>query len=181
MIIDTRMHRIAVVLLLVLLGGCATVPPPAREPQPAVPAPAEVPARVPGPGPSVAPEEPPGTAQPAVPPRMQGLEAFAELNDEKLLYVYPGMSMAAVERVMGGRRSGSYVNPYKRQMIVTVDGRAHEVLFYLTRAPRSGRRVTESQLTPVIFVNNRVTAIGRYPLKKLRRSACQAAGVGNCP
>ena len=112
---------------------------------------------------------------------MQGLEAFAELNDEKLLYVYPGMSIAAVEHIMGGRQSGSYVNPYKRQTIATVDGKVHEVLFYLTRPPRSGRRVTESQLTPVIFLNNRVVAIGRYPLKKLRRSACQASGVGSCP
>lgn len=178
------MHRIALALLL-LLGGCVTSPPPAGERPPAVPesvAPSTAaPPVTPSPaGPPAAPAEPPA-AEPPAPPRMQGLEAFAELNDEKLLYVYPGMSMAAVERIMGGRQSGSYLNPYKRQTITTVDGKTHDVLFYLTRPPRSGRRVAENQLTPVIFVGNRVVAIGRYQLKKLRRSACQASGVGNCP
>lgn len=180
--IDTRMHRIALALLF-LLGGCATAPPPARErppaaPESATPDTAAPPAAAPSPA---APAESLAPAEPPAPPRMQGLEAFAELNDEKLLYVYPGMSMAAVERIMGGRQSGSYLNPYKRQTITTVDGKTHEVLFYLTRPPRSGRRVAENQLTPVIFVGNRVVAIGRYQLKKLRRSACQASGVGNCP
>ncbi|MCK7497311.1 MAG: hypothetical protein MZW92_45765 [Comamonadaceae bacterium] len=181
MTIKTRMYRTTIVLLL--LAGCASAPPPAREPpsvplEPAVPVPA--PEAVVPPAESVEPAVPePRPAAPA--PRMQGLEAFAELNDEKLLFVYPGMSMVAVERIMGGRQSGSYLNPYKRQTIATVDGEVHEVLFYLTRPPRTGRQVTESQLTPVIFANNRVVAIGRYPLKKLRRSACRASGVGNCP
>ena len=55
------------------------------------------------------------------------------------------------------------------------------MLFYLTRAPRQGQRVTENLLTPVIFQNERVTAIGRYPLKKIRRAACQNRAKGACP
>lgn len=172
------MHRIAVVLLL-LLSGCATAPPPARELPSASPEPVAPPAVVEPPAAPAAPVVPELQVV-APPPRMQGLEAFAEQNDEKLLYVYPGMALSAVERIMGGRQSGSYVNPYKRQTIATVDGKVHEVLFYLTRPPRSGHRVTERQLTPVILINNRVVAIGRYPLKKLRRSACQQSGTGNC-
>jgi hypothetical protein len=112
---------------------------------------------------------------------MQGLQEFADANDERLLQVYVGMSRAAVERLMDGRQSGSYLNPYKRQTLAGVNGKDYEVLFYVTRAPRAGRRISEAQLTPVILANERVTAIGRYPLKKLRRTACQARGEASCP
>jgi hypothetical protein len=54
------------------------------------------------------------------------------------------------------------------------------VLFYLTCAPRQGS-ATENFLTPVIFQNERVTVIGRYPLKKIRRAACQSRAKGICP
>lgn len=186
--VHARMTRIAFLALLLALAGCAGTPP--RALPPAAPEPAAAPAPVPPPAAEPLPEapepEPAMQPQPDVRPRasapqMQVLEAFAELNDEKLLYVYPGLSMPAVERIMGNRQSGSHVNPHKRQTIATVDGKQHEILFYLTRAPRPGRAITENELTPVIFVNNRVVAIGRYPLKKLRRSACQAGGVGQCP
>ena len=108
------------------------------------------------------------------------LNDFAEANDEKLLNVYPGMSRQTVERVMDGQQSGKWTNPYKHQAVISANGTSHDVLFYLTRAPRQGQRVTENFLTPVIFQNERVTAIGRYPLKKIRRAACQSRAKGPC-
>ena len=39
----------------------------------------------------------------------------------------------------------------------------------------------ETDLTPVIFQESRVVAIGRYPLKKLRRSLCQQRSLASCP
>lgn len=121
--------------------------------------------------------------QPVVPRKSLGLEEFTEANDEKLLSVYVGMSRQTVERLMDGHQSGKWTNPFKHQTIIDADGKKHEVLFYLTRAPRQGQRVPESFLTPVIFQNERVTAIGRYPLKKLklRRVACQSRATGPCP
>jgi hypothetical protein len=109
------------------------------------------------------------------------LNDFAEANDEKLLNIYPGMSRQTVERIMDGHQSGKWTNPYKHQAVTSANGTSHEVLFYLTRAPRQGQRVMENFLTPVIFQNERVTAIGRYPLKKIRRAACQSRAKGPCP
>jgi hypothetical protein len=109
------------------------------------------------------------------------LSDFTDANDEMLLNVYPGMSRQTVARIMDGHQSGKWSNPYKQQTVANADGTSHEVLFYLTRAPRQGQRVTENFLTPVIFQNDRVTAIGRYPLKKIRRAACLSRAKGPCP
>lgn len=178
------MRRIAF-LTLFLLSGCVTAPPsgtaslPAMSPSPATtePAKAATPA-VEGALPTVTPAAP---VLHEASPRMLSLADFVDRNDENLLGVYPGMSRAAVERIMGSYRTGGGANPYKRQQIAVADGRSYEVLFYLTRKPRAGHRVSEGIMTPVIFESERVTAIGRYPLKKLRRAACQARGGTSCP
>lgn len=176
------MRRIAFLIVL-LLSGCVTIPPSGTGSQPVTPQSPTVvePAIAPPTGstaPAVTRTEP---VAPEVPPRMLSLADFADRNDENLLSVYPGMSRAAVERIMGSYRTGSGTNPYKRQQIATADGKNYEVLFYLTRKPRVGHRVSEAVMTPVIFENDRVTAIGRYPLKKLRRAVCQAHGGTSCP
>jgi hypothetical protein len=180
------MRKILMISLLMLAAGCATTSrPPVETPAQPVPTPAESIAV-----PSAAPLLPIPTTEsaaavsvepPAVTRKSMGLEEFAEANDEKLLNIYVGMSRQSVERLMDGYQSGKWINPYKHQAVVGADGKKHEILFYLTRAPRQGQRVTENFLTPVIFQNERVTAIGRYPLKKLRRVACQSRAQGVCP
>jgi hypothetical protein len=173
---NSAMRRLKLILLAIALSACA-----APLPRPVVEAPAPV---VPAPVPADPADDlpPPAVSAPApllpapVVRRQLRLEEFAEVNDEKLLQVYVGMSRQAVERIMDGAMSGATVNPFRRQSLAGADGRSYEVAFYLTRAPRAGRRVTETLLTPVIFHDERVVAIGRYPLKKLRRAACQARG-----
>ena len=173
--------------LMVLLGlaatGCAISPSGPDRTEPAL-KPEAVPEKAP-----VAPAAPAVTApsEPAAAPpvvrQSLGLEEFSEANDEKLLQVYVGMWRPTVDRIMDGHQSGQWINPYKRQTIVGGDRRTYEVLFYLTRAPRSGQRVTERFLTPVIFRDVRVVAFGRYALKKLRRGDClgRRDAAGRCP
>jgi hypothetical protein len=108
----------------------------------------------------------PGQELPLTDEKLRKLIALAELNDERLLEVFVGMYRKTVDGAMGFSRQ----NPFKREVIAGMDGREYEVLFYLTREPRKGKGVTERQLTPVIFREDRVVAIGRYPLKKLRRT-----------
>jgi hypothetical protein len=108
----------------------------------------------------------PGQDLPLTDEKLRRLIALAELNDERLLEVFVGMYRKTVEGIMGF----SHQNPYKREVIAGMDGREYEVLFYLTREPRKGKGVTERQLTPIIFREDRAVAIGRYPLKKLRRT-----------
>ena len=176
------MRRILTISFMQLAAGCATTS------RPVVEAPAQKsPSRV---EPVAEPQSPAPQGEPKLPEPVNpspvvrkwlGLNDFAEANDEMLLNVYPGMSRQVVERIMDGHQSGKWTNPYKQQAVIGADGKSHEVLFYLTRAPRAGVRVTENFLTPVIFLNERVTAIGRYPLKKIRRAACQSRAKGPCP
>jgi hypothetical protein len=178
------MRKILMISLLMFVAGCATT----SHPLPVVTAPTqplpthEEPIVTPlKPTPQAEPRLLVPAEQPPVTRKSMGLEEFAEANDEKLLNVYVGMSRQTVERLMDGHQSGKWINPYKHQVLVNTDGKQYEILFYLTRAPLPGQRVTESFLTPVIFQNDRVTAIGRYPLKKVRRTACLGQVQGSCP
>jgi hypothetical protein len=90
---------------------------------------------------------------------------LAAANDEKLLRVYVGMDRAMVDMIMKSAH-----NPAKREQITGRDGRIYEVLFYLNREPGKGKQVTERQMTPVIFKDKKVVAIGKFHLRKLRSS-----------
>lgn len=176
------MRRILMISFMLFAAGCATTS------RPVVEAPAQKPpsrvepvAEPQSPAPPVEPGLPEPVSPAPIVRKWLSLNDFAEANDEKLLNVYPGMSRQTVERIMDGHQSGKWANPYKQQAVIGADGKSHEVLFYLTRAPRPGQRVTENYLTPVIFQNERVMAIGRYPLKKVRRAACQSRAKGPCP
>jgi hypothetical protein len=167
---------------MLLVAGCATTSrPPVEAPVQKLPSQTEPAAESQRP----VPQAEPSLSEPVSPlpaaRKWLSVNDFAEANDENLLNVYPGMTRKTVERIMDGNQSGKWTNPYKHQAISSADGTLHEVLFYLTRAPRQGQRVTENYLTPVIFQNDRVTAIGRYPLKKIRRAACQSRAKGPCP
>lgn len=154
------------------LAGCATpVPPetPPPAPRPVAPsAPPEAPA-VPT-QPPAPPSEPSVVQEPEVTPRL-GFKEFVERNDDKLMEVYVGMPKVEVERMMALPEGEKWTNPSKRQKLKTRDGQVYEIWFYLMRLPPKGRAVTENDLTPVILKGDKVSAIGRYQLKKLRRAA----------
>jgi hypothetical protein len=95
----------------------------------------------------------------------RGLTKLVEANEEKLLNVSKGMDKYSVEKIMASTH-----NPYKREKIAGKDGASYDVLFYLTREPRNGKPITERLMTPVIFKNNEVVAMGNFQLKKLRNS-----------
>jgi hypothetical protein len=176
------MRRILMFSFMLLAAGCATTSRPVVEaPAQKFPSQTEPVAEPLSPAPLVEPTLSEPVSPSPVVRKWLSLNDFAEANDEKLLNVYPGMSRQNVERIMDGHQSGKWTNPYKHQAVIGVNGTSHEVLFYLTRAPRQGQRVTENFLTPVIFQNERVTAIGRYPLKKIRRAACESSVKGTCP
>jgi hypothetical protein len=120
-----------------------------------------------------APEAKPGRPAPVVPEEDydavpydgKSYSSIAERNDERLLNVFVGMYRVTVEKVMGAG-----TRPYKKEFLRDESDHIYEILFYLTREPKKGRPVTERHLTPVIFKDSRVHALGRYQLKKLRRA-----------
>jgi|WetSurMetagenome_2_1015567.scaffolds.fasta_scaffold00779_11 hypothetical protein len=97
--------------------------------------------------------------------KLSPMARVAAANDEKLLRVYVGMDKSLVELIMKSAH-----NPAKREQITGKDGQLYEVLFYLNREPREGKPVTERHMTPVIFKDKKVVAIGKFHLKKLRSS-----------
>jgi hypothetical protein len=97
------------------------------------------------------------------PTESKGWAKLAESNDNKLMNVYKGMDKATVEIIMASAH-----NPYKHEKITGKNDQLFEVLFYLTREPRKGKPITEKLLTPVIFKNSEVVAMGSFQLKKLR-------------
>jgi hypothetical protein len=107
---------------------------------------------------------PPKIAEPPA-AAFRGLTKLVEANEEKLLNVSKGMDKYSVEKIMESAH-----NPYKRERIAGKDGASYEVFFYLTREPRKGKPITERLMTPVIFKNNEVIAMGSFQLKKLRNS-----------
>lgn len=113
------------------------------------------------PAPAAAPEK----REPA--PRHLNYRQFVARNDERLIDIYVGMKLEDVERIMNPPEVSRWNNPHRRQTLIA-DNKPHLVLFYLTDLPRDGQ-VRENDLTPVIFRDNKVVAIGRYPLKKLRQ------------
>jgi hypothetical protein len=176
------------VCLVLLLGGCATGRDPAIPSSPVAPettpaaasGPVASPSKPAEPTPS-SPSEVVESAPPAAPDRPLTYSELATANDERLLDVVPGMTRAEVDRIMDLRRDGRPLNPARQEVLRDRDGRTYLVLFYLTREPMAGRPVRENLMTPVIFQNDKVVGIGRYPLKKLRKVACFSTISGqNC-
>lgn len=163
--------------LALMLAGCATVDEPRRETAPP-PAPVTAPAEAVPPGPPAATEVPAAAAPapesaPAI--AVPSVETYAELaavNSERLIDVFPGMSREVVDRLLDVQRDGRALNPHRQEVLRDRIGRAYRVLYYLTRAPAKGRGVRDLDLTPVIFRDDVVVTIGRYPVKKLKRGDC---------
>lgn len=91
---------------------------------------------------------------------------FAEMRDANraaLNRVDIGMTKGQVVTTMGDRSateaaSGTYTNPFKRETIKGLDGKTYDVLFYYTQ--QIGDKAIESGLTPIVFLDNKVSGIG---------------------
>jgi len=170
-----RIIKWFVAVLLAVLAGCATHQEPVRTTSPQVTGMTNPVFPLVESTPTAAVQSPPvevstiPTPIGSVPVSAPTLNEFADWNDIRLLEVYNGMTKKAVERIMEWRHADGWrKNPYKRQTLHVADGKAYDVFFYLTRPPSKGHPITEKQLTPVIFNDGHVSAIGRYQLKKLR-------------
>jgi hypothetical protein len=177
--------------LAVLLAGCATTrdmpPEPAPAPAPVSTAPVQAPAIVETQPPAAVPETPvvtspappvatppPVAVPPAAKPKPLTYVELAAINSDRLIDVFPGMNRETVEKIMDVQNDGRALNPQRQEWLRDSGGRLYHVLHYMTREPARGKPVHENLLTPVIFLDDKVVSIGRYPLKKLRRTACSA-------
>lgn len=98
-------------------------------------------------------------------------ERFLERNENSLLRVYVDMPKSEVMSIMNDYRAGDWINPCKQERLIDGNGRIYDVIFYLSRRPLQLRKFNERLMTPVILRDDRVYAIGRYGLKKLRATS----------
>ncbi len=108
------------------------------------------------------------------------LEQLREHNKQNLAKLAPGMTRMEVESVMGHAHAGGGLpevvfgrvqylratNPMREETVRGADGRDYLVLFYYTEVKQLDDRITDDELTPVVFRDGKVVGVGSAYLKR---------------
>ena len=108
------------------------------------------------------------------------LEQLRTNNKQSLAKVAPGMTRMQVESVMGHERVGGGLpevvfgrvqylrakNPMREETVRGADGRDYLVLFYYTDVKQLDDKITDDELTPVVFREGKVVGVGYAFLKR---------------
>jgi hypothetical protein len=107
---------------------------------------------------------------------------LAESNNEKLSKLSVGMSKQQVIKFMvkktyhfggfnllRGFNSPSLIikNPYRSETILGKDGKTFEVIYYVVFIKGRSKTITENDLIPLVFDDNKLAGWGKDYLKKL--------------
>ena len=103
------------------------------------------------------------------------LEVMRDTNRQKITQLSVGMSRGEVEKaVMGNDVAGGKIfdvlfgrfqhldarNPMREERVRGSDGADYEVLFYYTDLRERDNKITDDELTPVVFRDGRIVGIG---------------------
>jgi hypothetical protein len=102
------------------------------------------------------------------------LEQLRDTNKQNLAKVAPGMTRMEVESLMGNADAGGGLpeavfgrlqylkarNPMREETIAGTDGADYLVLFYYTDVRERDDKITDDELTPVVFRDGKVAGIG---------------------
>lgn len=108
------------------------------------------------------------------------LEQLRSANKQNLAKLAPGMTRMEVESVMGHEQAGGGLpevvfgrvqylkakNPMREETVKGADGAAYLVLFYYTDLKQRDDKITDDELTPVVFRDGKVVGIGHEFLKR---------------
>lgn len=94
-----------------------------------------------------------------------GYSPMRDENRQNIAKIDKGMTKAQVYQIMGEKSysgtSGTFSNPYKREIIKDRAGNEYEILYYYTE--QIGEKHWEEGQTPVILVDGKVVGVGwRY-------------------
>lgn len=99
--------------------------------------------------------------------------SLREANKANLKKLSTGMQKSTVVEIMGTEPSkGVFMwidNPYRTESVTAKDGRRYEVLYYYTDLKQRDDKITDDELTPLIFENGKLVAWGRDALRRLGR------------
>ena len=112
---------------------------------------------------------------------IDSFEQLRENNKKAIAQLAPGTPRAQVEKLMGdaavGGKLGDVVfgrvqylevkNPMREERIVGADGATYDVLFYYTDLRTRDDKITDDELTPLVFRNHELAGIGYGFLAKL--------------
>jgi hypothetical protein len=88
------------------------------------------------------------------------VEQLRTKNRENLLRLSFGMTKFDVLQIMGTETIESVNNPYRVETPKGKDGSLYEVLFYNTDKKKKGDRITDGDLTPLVFKDNALIGWG---------------------
>lgn len=112
---------------------------------------------------------------------IDSLEQLRETNKKHIVTLSIGTPRAQVERLMGDARAGGKLgdvafrrvrhlevkNPQREERLTGLDGAAYDVLFYYTDIKTRDDKITDDELTPLVFRGHELAGIGYGFLSKL--------------
>lgn len=112
---------------------------------------------------------------------IDSLEQLREANKKSIASLAIGTPRAQVEKLMGDARAGGKLgdvvfgrvrhlevkNPQREERVTGPDGAAYDVLFYYTDVKTRDDKITDDELTPLVFGGRELAGIGYGFLAKL--------------
>jgi uncharacterized protein DUF3192 len=112
---------------------------------------------------------------------IDSLEQLRETNKKNIAQLTLGTPRAQVEKRMGDARAGGKLgdvvfgrvrhlevkNPQREERVTGPDGAAYDVLFYYTDLKTRDDKITDDELTPLVFRGHELAGIGYGFLGKL--------------
>ena len=105
---------------------------------------------------------------------IDSLEQLRDNNKKNIARLAPGMPRAQVEKLMGDAAAGGKIgdvvfgrlqylevkNPQREERVAAPDGTAYDVLFYYTDLKTRDDKITDDELTPLVFRNHELAGVG---------------------
>ena len=98
-------------------------------------------------------------------------DSFRESNKANLQKLSVGMEKSIAMEVMGTEPSrGVFMwidNPYRSEDVTAKDGKRYEILYYYTDMKQRDDKITDDELTPLVFRDGKLVAWGNDAVKRL--------------
>jgi hypothetical protein len=105
---------------------------------------------------------------------IDSLEQLRETNKRNIAQLALGTPRAQVEKLMGDAQAGGKAgdilfgrlqhlevkNPQREERVTTPDGAVYDVLFYYTDLKTRDDKITDDELTPLVFRGHELAGVG---------------------
>lgn len=96
-------------------------------------------------------------------------DLLRDANKENIKRLAVGMDKTTATQIMGTEPSKSLFmwidNPYRSETVTGKDGRPYEVLYYYTDMKQRDDKITDDELTPLVFQQGKLVGWGYEALR----------------